>query len=163
MVESTLRPDVLSTSRHIQQRPPRANQIALVDTDPEVRGYFLGKLMRQAKPDDVFTFVTLGKPGEQLDAVDRCLGRTRLFWHWLLEHSFPPAGCFSALMSTASTGRTGCSSRPLKRQAIAADGVVGRHERELFELSLGDQQAVERIAMQKRKLGCPEGMRRLDG
>jgi len=31
----------------------------LVDPDPEVRAYFLGKLMRQARPDDVFTFVTL--------------------------------------------------------------------------------------------------------
>jgi hypothetical protein len=27
----------------------------------EIRAYYLGKLMRQAKPDDVFTFVTLAK------------------------------------------------------------------------------------------------------
>ncbi len=26
--------------------------------DPVVRGYFIGKLMRQAKPDDVFEFVS---------------------------------------------------------------------------------------------------------
>ena len=31
----------------------------LADPDPEVRAYYLGKLMRQAKPDDVFTFATL--------------------------------------------------------------------------------------------------------
>jgi hypothetical protein len=33
--------------------------VRLADPDPEVRAYYLGKLMRQAKPDDVFTFVTL--------------------------------------------------------------------------------------------------------
>lgn len=58
----------------------------LRDPDPDVRAYFLGKLMRQAKPDDVFSFVTLRELTEQLDAVDRYLGRTRPFWHWLLEH-----------------------------------------------------------------------------
>ena len=31
----------------------------LRDPDREVRAYFIGKLMRQAKPDDVFSFVTL--------------------------------------------------------------------------------------------------------
>ena len=31
------------------------------DPDPEVRAYFLAKLMRQAKPDDVFQFVTRGQ------------------------------------------------------------------------------------------------------
>jgi hypothetical protein len=58
----------------------------LRDPDPDVRAYFLGKLMRQAKPDDVFTFVTLGELNEALQAVDPYLGRTRPFWHWLLEH-----------------------------------------------------------------------------
>ena len=31
----------------------------LADPDPEVRACYLGKLMRQAKPDDVFTFASL--------------------------------------------------------------------------------------------------------
>jgi hypothetical protein len=57
----------------------------LHDPDPAVRAYFLGKLMRQAKPDDVFTFVTLREVQEQLAAVEPYLGRTRPFWHWLLE------------------------------------------------------------------------------
>ena len=57
----------------------------LRDPDPDVRAYFLGKLMRQAKPDDVFSFVTLRELGEQLDAVEPYLGRTRPFWRWLLE------------------------------------------------------------------------------
>jgi hypothetical protein len=58
----------------------------LRDPDPDVRAYFLGKLMRQAKPDDVFTFVTLRELHEALQSVDTYLGRTRPFWHWLLEH-----------------------------------------------------------------------------
>ena len=56
----------------------------LVDPDPEVRAYFTGKLMRQAKPDDVFTFL---RPQEIADAwpfIERYLGTTRPFWHWLL-------------------------------------------------------------------------------
>lgn len=56
----------------------------LRDPDPSVRAYFLGKLMRQGKPDDVFTFVSLDQLEAQLPAVDRYLGRTREFWHWLV-------------------------------------------------------------------------------
>lgn len=57
----------------------------LRDPDPEVRAYFLGKLMRQAKPDDVFLFTTLDEIIEQLPAVTRYLGNTRDFWLWLLS------------------------------------------------------------------------------
>jgi hypothetical protein len=57
----------------------------LRDADPAVRAYFVGKLMRQAKPDDVFAFVTLGEVREQLAAIEPYLGRTRPFWLWLLE------------------------------------------------------------------------------
>lgn len=57
----------------------------LRDPDPAVRGYFLGKLMRQAKPDDVFTFVTLRELEDQLAAVEPYLGRTRPFWLWVLD------------------------------------------------------------------------------
>lgn len=52
--------------------------------DRETRAYLLGKLMRQAKPDDVFTFVTMGEIRELWDDVQRYLGRTRAFWHWLM-------------------------------------------------------------------------------
>jgi hypothetical protein len=55
------------------------------DPDPAVRAYYLGKLMRQAKPDDVFTFVTLREIEEQLVAVEPYLGRSRPFWLWILE------------------------------------------------------------------------------
>ncbi|HVK77533.1 MAG TPA: hypothetical protein VM734_29710 [Kofleriaceae bacterium] len=56
----------------------------LRDPDPEVRAYFLGKLMRQAKPDDVFSFVTLAEVVAAFPAVERYLGHTREFWSWLL-------------------------------------------------------------------------------
>ena len=63
----------------------------LRDPDPDVRAYFLGKLMRQAKPDDVFSFVTRSEIEAQLSTVERYLGRTRAFWIWLLERWRVPA------------------------------------------------------------------------
>lgn len=57
----------------------------LRDSDPEVRAYFVGKLMRQAKPDDVFSFVTLDEIKREFSAVERYLGNTREFWVWLIE------------------------------------------------------------------------------
>lgn len=57
----------------------------LRDPDPEVRAYFLGKLLRQAKPDDVLAFVSMEDVRRQWDAVERYLGRTRDFWAWLLQ------------------------------------------------------------------------------
>jgi hypothetical protein len=61
----------------------------LRDPDPEVRAYYLGKLMRQAKPDDVFTFVTLAEITELFPLVARYLGRSRDFWTWLLGGPSP--------------------------------------------------------------------------
>jgi hypothetical protein len=58
----------------------------LRDPDPEVRTYFLGKLMRQAKPDDVFTFATLREVNDQFEAVAPYLGRSKAFWTWLISH-----------------------------------------------------------------------------
>jgi hypothetical protein len=57
----------------------------LIDPDPEVRAYFIGKLMRQAKPDDVFSFVTLDEIATRWSAIERYLGKTREFWTWLLD------------------------------------------------------------------------------
>jgi hypothetical protein len=57
----------------------------LDDGDPEVRAYYLGKLMRQAKPDDVFTFVTAREIGARWRSIERFLGHTREFWTWLLD------------------------------------------------------------------------------
>ena len=48
------------------------------------RAYLVGKLMRQAKPDDVFEFVTLAEVRDLWPDLVGYLGRTREFWTWLL-------------------------------------------------------------------------------
>lgn len=58
---------------------------ALHHDDPDVRAYFLGKLMRQAKPDDVFVFVSVAEIRHLWPSVRRYLGRSAAFWSWLLE------------------------------------------------------------------------------
>ncbi|MBN2493087.1 MAG: hypothetical protein JXR96_00745 [Deltaproteobacteria bacterium] len=57
----------------------------LADPDPEVRAYLIGKLMRQAKPDDVFEFVSLGEILASWAAVEKHLGESAAFWRWLLD------------------------------------------------------------------------------
>lgn len=52
--------------------------------DLNVRAYFAAKLMRQAKPDDVFQFLSLREIGELWPEIKGYLGRTRPFWTWLL-------------------------------------------------------------------------------
>jgi len=49
------------------------------------RAYWLGKLMRQAKPDDVFEFVSLAGVQALWPEVVRHLGQTREFWTWMLR------------------------------------------------------------------------------
>jgi hypothetical protein len=51
----------------------------LRDPNPEVRAYLIGKLMRQAKSDDVFTFVTEGRIRELWPRLERYLGKQRAF------------------------------------------------------------------------------------
>jgi hypothetical protein len=58
---------------------------AIVDSDPEVRAYLVGKIMRQAKPDDVFSFVTVAEIRQLWPRLERYLGRSRRFWTWLLD------------------------------------------------------------------------------
>jgi len=57
----------------------------LEDPDPEVRAYLVGKLMRQAKPDDVFLFVRPGEIRKLWPRLLRYLGRSREFWTWLFD------------------------------------------------------------------------------
>lgn len=52
----------------------------------EGRAYLVGKLMRQAKPDDVFTFVKVSEIVELWPTLERYLGRQRPFWLWLLGY-----------------------------------------------------------------------------
>lgn len=42
--------------------------------------------MRQAKPDDVFTFVSAEDIADLWPDLERYLGRTRPFWRWLLGY-----------------------------------------------------------------------------
>lgn len=49
------------------------------------RLYWLGKLMRQAKPDDVLTFASVDQLAKAWPEVERTLGKSRAFWHWLLR------------------------------------------------------------------------------
>lgn len=57
----------------------------LVGGDPAVHAYLAAKLMRQAKPDDVFTFLDLTEIRELWPAIEPHLGRTRAFWTWILD------------------------------------------------------------------------------
>lgn len=56
----------------------------LLDPDIGVRAYHLGRLMRQAKPDDVFLFVRERDVRALWPHLVPYLGATRLFWSWLL-------------------------------------------------------------------------------
>jgi hypothetical protein len=52
----------------------------LRDPDPEVRAYLAGKLLRQAKPGDVLTFLSLDQVRDLWPLLSRYLGRTREAW-----------------------------------------------------------------------------------
>lgn len=55
----------------------------LQDPDTQVRAALIGKLMRQAKPDDVFRYVSESQVRAHWDAVQPYLGKSRDFWVWL--------------------------------------------------------------------------------
>jgi hypothetical protein len=58
---------------------------SLREADAAGRAYLVGKLMRQAKPDDVLQFITPQEIADLWASVERYLGRSRDFWAWLLE------------------------------------------------------------------------------
>lgn len=60
-------------------------RLRLEDPDAEIRGYFLGKLMRQARPDDVFLFASPQRLADEWPLARRHLGSTAPFWEWLLD------------------------------------------------------------------------------
>lgn len=60
-------------------------EAGLSSPDRQIRAYLLGKVMRQAKPDDVFRFVRLAEIRELWSDVEKHLGDKRDFWRWLLE------------------------------------------------------------------------------
>lgn len=71
----------------------------LVDPDPEVRAYYLGTLMRQAKPDDVFQFAATDTIRAAWPQLERYLAAPNASsgagcWtngrRWALHSSLPP-------------------------------------------------------------------------
>ncbi len=57
----------------------------LADSDPQVRLVALGVIMRQARPEDVFLYVSEAEVRASWDQVQPFLGRSRAFWTWLLD------------------------------------------------------------------------------
>lgn len=57
----------------------------LESADHDTQAYLIAKLMRQAKPDDVFAFTTLTRIREHWTAIVPQLGNKRAFWHWVLD------------------------------------------------------------------------------
>ena len=50
-----------------------------------VRAYLVGKMMRQAKPDDTLQFVSPQEIADLWNLLEKYLGHSRDFWSWLLE------------------------------------------------------------------------------
>ena len=57
----------------------------LRDPDPDLRASLVGRLMRQARPDDVFLYVTEADIRSMWDRLQPYLGKTLAFWTWLLD------------------------------------------------------------------------------
>lgn len=64
----------------------------LVHPDPDVRAHAIGKLMRQARPDDALTLLSLSQIRQDWERVQRHLGERREFWRWLLPELERRAG-----------------------------------------------------------------------
>ena len=54
-------------------------------TQADVRAHYIAKIMRQAKPDDVFEFVSLTDVVRDWERIEPQLGKRREFWTWLLK------------------------------------------------------------------------------
>lgn len=53
--------------------------------DPDVAAYWLGTVMRQARPDDALTLAPPARMRELWPRLERYLGRERAFWAWYLS------------------------------------------------------------------------------
>jgi hypothetical protein len=58
---------------------------ALSDSDPDVRAYWMGALLREANTRDVWLFVTPATIRASWDRLQRHLGRSRTMWTYLLD------------------------------------------------------------------------------
>jgi len=55
-------------------------RLGLRNPDPEVRAYLAGKLLRQARPADVATFLSFDEARDLWPRLSRYLGQTREAW-----------------------------------------------------------------------------------
>lgn len=69
-----------------------AFRLQLVDPDPDVRAHAIGRLMRQARPDDALNLVPLAQIRAEWDRVRFYLGNRREFWAWLIPELARRAG-----------------------------------------------------------------------
>jgi hypothetical protein len=53
--------------------------------DPAIRAQWEGCLLREARVDEVWSYVTLEAVLRDWPLIERHLGRRREFWRWLLE------------------------------------------------------------------------------
>ena len=67
---------------------------ALAGSDPQMRGYYLGALLREANSRDVWLFTTADAIRRDWVNVLPYLGRSRKMWGWLLgmPAEWPPRG-----------------------------------------------------------------------
>lgn len=56
----------------------------LLDPDEEVRAYWLGTLLRQARPDDALSIASLAAIRRDWARAEKYVGRERPFWNWYL-------------------------------------------------------------------------------
>lgn len=59
----------------------------LEEPDSEVRAYLIGKLLRQARPEDVARFVSDDHLRAMWPSVERYVGRARAYWRARLKLS----------------------------------------------------------------------------
>lgn len=62
-------------------------RVMLRSDDLDERAYWIGKVMRQAKPDDALVLVETAEMRALWPRIERYLGDKRAFWLWLLEKS----------------------------------------------------------------------------
>jgi hypothetical protein len=57
----------------------------LTDPDEEIAAYWLGTIMRQARPDDALTLASSAQMRALWPKLERYLGKERAFWAWFLK------------------------------------------------------------------------------
>ncbi len=53
--------------------------------DPRIRAQWQGRVLREARPCDVWRYVSLDEVLRDWPHIERHLGTRRAFWRWLIE------------------------------------------------------------------------------